>query len=75
MYPQDVPWVVYGAAIEMGLPRERVVSVSIARIDPVMSQPQVIDNEGNVRSVDPLDANVILIDVRQFAAQVRRGDF
>lgn len=49
MYPQDVPWVVYGAAIELGLPRERVVSVSIARLNPATGQLQVLDNEGNVR--------------------------
>ena len=74
MYPQDVPWVVYGAALEMGLPRERLVSVSIARINASDGRPQVIDNEGNVRSDGPFD-QAIVIDMRQFAAQVRAGEF
>ena len=74
MYAQDVPWVVYGAAIEMGLPRERVVSVSIARLNPATGQPQVLDNEGKVKYEGPLEDS-ILIDMREFAAQVRRGEF
>ena len=74
MYPQDVPWVVYGAAIEMGLPRERVVSVSIARLNPATGQLQVLDNEGKVRYEGPLEGSIV-IDMREFAAQVRRGEF
>ena len=67
-------WVVYGAAVEMGLPRERVLSVVAARINPATGRLQALDAEGNVRSEGPFDG-AILIDMREFAAQVKRGEF
>jgi len=54
--------------------RERVVSVSIARLNPATGQLQVLDNEGKVRYEGPLEDSIV-IDMREFAAQVRRGEF
>jgi hypothetical protein len=73
MYPQDIPWIVFGAAAQLGLSRDKLLSVTGARAD--INGLVRIDAFGKVVSVDPLKSSDVVIDMRQFAARVRRGEF